>query len=80
MYPKETLTSLFLLDLTASVCTLFARIYYTRPFESDGQYWSLSDSSSSIKPAFGILADRTISYRPPAGSSCSLAKMDSSTA
>lgn len=60
----------FLLSLTASITSRFERIYYTRPFESDGEYWSLFDSSGNIKPAFTVLANRDISYTPPAGSSC----------
>jgi hypothetical protein len=60
----------FLLNLTASVTTRVARIYYTKAFMNTGDYWSLFDSNANIKPAFTVLADRNISYSPPAGSSC----------
>ena len=60
----------FLLDLTSSVTTRITRIYYTQPYEADGLYWSLFDSTGAIKPAFTVLADRNTDYIPPAGSSC----------
>ena len=60
----------FLLNLTASISSRFYRIYYTKADESDGQHWSLFDSMGAEKPAFSVLADRNISYVPPAGSTC----------
>jgi hypothetical protein len=60
----------FLLRLTSGISSRFWRIYYTKADESDGQYWSLFDSTGTEKPAFSVLADRNISYTPPAGSTC----------
>ncbi len=60
----------FLLNLTASASSRITRIYYTRAWEPDGQYWSLFDSAGMEKPAFTVLADRSITYTPPWGSTC----------
>lgn len=60
----------WLLNLTASTSSRFARIYYTQPWDSNGQYWSLFTSTGAIKPAFTVLADRNISYTPSDGSTC----------
>ena len=67
---QQACAAAFLLNLTANVTTRFARIYYTKAYEADGQYWSLFDSSGNAKPAFTVLANRDVSYTPPAGSSC----------
>jgi sugar lactone lactonase YvrE len=66
----QACTASFILDLTGTVSSRFTRLYYTRADESDGQYWSLFDSSNNPKPSFYVLADRNISYVPPAGSTC----------
>ena len=60
----------FLLRLTALASSRISRIYYTRPNESDGQHWSLFDSTGAEKPAFGVLADRNTLYTPPPGYTC----------
>ena len=57
----------FLLRLTATVSPRISRIYYTRPDETDGEHWSLFDSTGAEKPSFTILADRDSAYTPPAG-------------
>jgi hypothetical protein len=60
----------FLLNLTASASSRITRLYYTRAWEPDGQHWSLFDSAGAEKPAFTVLADRSLTYTPPAGSTC----------
>ncbi len=60
----------FLLRLTATASRRIERIYYTKADESDGQHWSLFDSTGVEKPAFGVLADRNPSYTPPPGDTC----------
>ena len=65
--PLQACAAAWLLNLTASTSSRFARIYYTQPWDSNGQYWSLFTSAGAIKPAFTVLADREISY---SGTSC----------
>ncbi len=60
----------FLLRLTATASSRITRIYYTRIWDPNGQYWSLFDSAGAEKPAFSVLTDRNISYTPPDGSTC----------
>lgn len=60
----------FLLRLTAIGGSRIERIYYTKPDETDGQHWSLFDSTGAEKPAFDVLADRNTLYTPPAGYTC----------
>ncbi len=45
----------FLLRLTAIASSRIERIYYTKADESDGQHWSLFDSTGAEKPAFSVL-------------------------
>jgi len=67
---KQACAASFLMKLTASVSPRFARIYYTRAFNSDGEHGSLFNASGAPKPAFEVLVQRNISYKPPAGQSC----------
>jgi hypothetical protein len=60
--PLQACAAAWLLNLTASTSTRFWRIYYTQPWDSSGQYWSLFDASGAEKPAFGVLADRQTTY------------------
>ena len=60
----------FLLRLTAIAGPRISRIYYTRPYENDGGYWSLFTPAGAEKPAFGVLADRNTLYTPPSGYTC----------
>lgn len=60
----------FLLRLTATAGQRITHIFYTKAYMSNGKYWSLFDSSGTEKPAFYVLADRNISYVPPAGDTC----------
>ena len=60
----------FLLRITAIAGSRIERIYYTKPDETDGQHWSLFDSTGAEKPAFAVLADRNTLYTPPPGYTC----------
>jgi hypothetical protein len=60
--PLQACAAAWLLNLTASTSSRFARIYYTQPWDSSGQYWSLFTSTGTTKPSFTVLADREISY------------------
>jgi len=60
----------FLLRLTATASSRITRIYYTRPYENDGEHWSLFTASGEPKPAFTVLADRDTSYAPPGRKKC----------
>ena len=63
----------FLLRLSANLSNRIERIYYTRIFDGGG-YWTLFDAndttgtSGRTRPAFTVLADRNLAYKPPAGS------------
>ena len=65
--PLQACAAAWLLNLTASTSSRFERIYYTQPWDSDGEYWSLFTSAGATKPAFTVLADREITYT---GTSC----------
>jgi len=60
----------FLLRLTATASARITRIYYTRPYENDGEHWSLFTAAGEQKPAFTVLADRDTSYAPPGRKKC----------
>ena len=60
----------FLLRLTATSSSRITRIYYTRPYENDGEHWSLFTPTGAPKPAFKVLADRDTAYLPPNGKRC----------
>jgi hypothetical protein len=60
----------YLLDLTASVTNRITRLYYTQPYVAAGNYFSLFDSTATPKPAFSVIADHSITYTPPSGSTC----------
>jgi len=60
----------FLLRITATASSRISRIYYTRPYENDGEHWSLFTPSGTPKPAFTVLADRDTSYTPPSHGKC----------
>lgn len=60
----------FLLRLTATASTRITRIYYTRPYENDGEHWSLFGPAGTTKPAFTVLANRDTEYAPPNGKRC----------
>jgi hypothetical protein len=60
----------FLLRLTATASSRISRIYYTRPYENDGEHWSLFTASGAQKPAFTVLAGRDTSYVPPIHRKC----------
>jgi hypothetical protein len=60
----------FLLRLTATAGARITRIYYTRPYENDGEHWSLFTPSGDPKPAFTVLANRDTSYAPPGHKKC----------
>jgi hypothetical protein len=60
----------FLLRLTATASSRISRIYYTRPYENDGEHWSLFTPTGMPKPAFTVLADRDTAYKPPNGKKC----------
>ena len=60
----------FLLRLTATSSSRISRIYYTRPYENDGEHWSLFTPSGMPKPAFTVLADRDTSYTPSIHRKC----------
>ena len=60
----------FLLRLTATASSRISRIYYTRPYENDGEHWSLFTASGEPKPAFTVLAERDTSYTPPGHKKC----------
>jgi hypothetical protein len=60
----------FLLRLTATASARITRIYYTRPYENDGEHWSLFTASGEQKPAFTVLANRDTSYTPPGHKKC----------
>jgi hypothetical protein len=65
--PLQACAAAWLLNLTASTSSRFARIYYTQPFDVTGQYWSLFTSTGATKAAFTVSADREISY---SGTTC----------
>lgn len=60
----------FIFSLTTSLSDRFQRLYYTRAWEPDGQWWSLYCSDGTPKPSFAVLEARATSYRPT-GSTCS---------
>jgi len=60
----------FLLRLSATASSRITRIYYTRPYENDGEHWSLFTGPGMPKPAFTVLADRDTSYAPPNNKKC----------
>ena len=60
----------YLLNLTGSVSNRITRIYWTQPYVAAGNYFSMFDSNGNPKPSFYVMADRNISYTPPAGSTC----------
>jgi hypothetical protein len=60
----------FLLKLTATASPRITRIYYTRPYENDGQHWSLYQPSGQPKPAFTVLANRILNYITPDHKKC----------
>ncbi len=67
---QQAQTAAFLLDLTGTVSSRFWRLYYTRIWEPDGQWWSMfCGDGSTPKPSFTTWADREISYTPT-GSTC----------
>ena len=73
---QQAATAAFLLDLTGTVSNRFYRLFYTRIWEPDGQWWSMFCSnlnsngiSTTIKPSFTVWADREISYTDT-GSTC----------
>src|SRR5579875_1385477 len=59
-----------LFNVTGMASNRFQRVYYTQPYVSNGQYFSLFTSTGAEKPAFAVVADRSISYSPPDGSLC----------
>jgi hypothetical protein len=59
-----------LFKLTGLASSRFQRVYYTQPYVSNGQYFSLFTSTGAEKPAFTVVADRSISYEPADGSIC----------
>jgi hypothetical protein len=59
-----------LLKVTGMASNRFQRVYYTQPYVSSGQYFSLFTSTGGEKPAFAVVADRSISYSPADGSIC----------
>jgi hypothetical protein len=65
--PLQACAAAWLLNLTASTSSRFARIYYTQPWDSNGEYWSLFTSAGATKAAFTVLADREITY---SGTTC----------
>ena len=60
----------YLFDLTASVSSRITRIYYTQPYTTGGNYFSIFNSDGTPKPAFTVVADHSISYTPTDGSTC----------
>jgi hypothetical protein len=59
-----------LFKVTGIASSRFQRVYYTQPYVSNGQYFSLFTSTGVEKPAFAMVADRSISYSPADGSIC----------
>lgn len=59
-----------LFQVTGIASSRFQRVYYTQPYVSNGQYFSLFTSTGAEKPAFAVVADRSISYSPADGSIC----------
>lgn len=66
---QQAETAAFLLDLTRTVSNRFWRLYYTRAWEPDGQWWSMYCSDGSPKPSFSVWVNREISYAST-GSTC----------
>jgi hypothetical protein len=73
---QQAATAAFMLDLTGTVSSRFYRLFYTRIWEPDGNYWSMFCSnlnangiSTTTKPSFTTWADRQISYTNT-GSTC----------
>ena len=58
----------YLLRVNTSSSPRFTRLYYMRAAESDGSIWSLFDNNQNPKPSFNVLANRNLTYVPPAGS------------
>lgn len=67
---QQAQTMAFIFNLTTSISNRFQRLYYTRAWEPDGQWWSLYCSDGTAKPSLAVLVTRATSYTPT-GSSCS---------
>jgi hypothetical protein len=59
---EQAKAAAFMIDLTATVSSRFWRIYYTRIWETDGEYWSMFCSTGSQRPSLTVWADRETSY------------------
>jgi hypothetical protein len=59
-----------LFKVTGIASNRFQRVYYTQPYVNTGQYFSLFTSNGTEKPAFAVVAGRSISYSPADGSIC----------
>lgn len=59
---QQAKAAAFMIDLTATVSSRFWRIYYTRIWETDGQYWSMFCSDGTTRPSLTVWADRETSY------------------
>lgn len=67
---QQAQTAAFIFDLTSTVTDRITRLYYTRAWESDGQWWSLFCSDGTTpKPSLSVLVNRATSYTPT-GSTC----------
>ena len=66
---QQAQTAAFLLDLTKTVSDRFDRLYYTRAWEPDGQWWSLFCSNGAPKPSLAVWVERATSFTPT-GSTC----------
>lgn len=66
---QQAATAAFLLDLTGTVSSRFWRLWYTRAWDPNGDYWSMFCSDGSRRPSETVWADRSISYTNT-GSTC----------
>jgi hypothetical protein len=67
---QQAATAAFMLDLTGTVSSRFYRLFYTRIWEPDGEWWSMFCSNgTTAKPSFTVWADRETSYTDT-GSTC----------
>ena len=57
---QQAAIAAFLLDLTGTVSSRFWRLWYTRAWDPDGDYWSIFCSNSSRRPSETLWADREI--------------------
>jgi hypothetical protein len=59
---QQAATAAFLLDLTGTVSSRFWRLWYTRAWDPNGDYWSMFCSDNSRRPSETVWAEREISY------------------